>query len=276
LHGAENLSRIFLYSGARRQSAAKAQCLNIGDYEEMAAAAMDFSGTGYNVYAPLAIMRPDIGANQKGGKEDVVSVLGFVVDGDADKGKAPPVPPVAANYVVETSAGNLQHFLLLDKPLTPAEAEPIGAALKKATDGADSITDYSHVWRVPGSLNYPNAAKLKRGRSPEPQPVRVYKEWDRAFTDNETLRSALAKYKPEPVDQHSDEPPALNGYRIEEVSWWLDQKIKGSWKDDPDSPLNDNGEWIATAKAIKLNFPNRAVPDVMGERVCARLSGVVD
>src|SRR5262245_29817478 len=89
------------------------QHFQVGDVAGMVDAAMAFENTPHaNVYAPLAIMRPDLEAGRKGEEDDVVAVLGLVVDGDSDKGKAAPVPPVPANYIVESSAGNHQHFLI--------------------------------------------------------------------------------------------------------------------------------------------------------------------
>ena len=43
---------------------------------------------------------------------------------------------LGSDYIVESSAGNLQHFLFLYDPLTPDEAKHFAAALKRST-GAD-------------------------------------------------------------------------------------------------------------------------------------------
>lgn len=169
----------------------------IGDVDGMTAAAMAFDGVPHaNLYSPMAIMRPDLPEGSKGTEQDVVSVLGLVVDGDADKGKAAPVPPLPADYVIESSVGNFQHFICLDGPLPPQEAKQFAEALKRAT-GADCANDLSHVWRIPGCLNWPNAAKLNRGRSREPQPVRIARNWDK-WTSVAVLRDVLAPHWEEP------------------------------------------------------------------------------
>jgi hypothetical protein len=157
---------------------------------------------GWNIYSPLALMNPaTINSNGKGTLADVVTVLGFVVDSDADKeGKQPAQCPVDAPYIVESSTGNFQHYLLLDRALPPAEAKLFGNALKRMTK-ADCISDFCHVWRIGGAINIPNSAKLKRGRSPVPQAVSVRKPWDGVtFTNVEALRTVLDAY-------WQDEPP---------------------------------------------------------------------
>lgn len=50
------------------------------------------------------------------------------------------------------------------------------------------------MWRVPGALNWPNAKKLKRGRSPEPQPVTVVLPWTGELIDPEKLKEAVASH----------------------------------------------------------------------------------
>lgn len=147
---------------------------------------------GANLYAPLAVMRGDLPAGMKGGESDVVAVLGAVVDSDGDKGNAA-YPPLQADYVVETSPGNFQHFILFDSPLSVADAKPLLQALKRATK-ADCADDASHVWRVAGTANWPGAAKLKRGRSPEPFLVNVKRHWDGSRTKVADLRKALEIY----------------------------------------------------------------------------------
>lgn len=168
----------------------------VGDVDGMTDAAMTFeSRAHHNVYAPLAVLKPETKSGMRR-EIDIAAVLGFVVDGDADKGHEAPTPPVPADYVVESSPGNLQHFLFLYDPLPPDEAKQFALALGRATK-ADCADEIGHVWRVPGCLNWPNAAKLKRGRSPEPQPVRIRQPWTK-WTSVYTLRSTLQPHWVEP------------------------------------------------------------------------------
>jgi hypothetical protein len=53
------------------------------------------------------------------------------------------------------------------------------ASLLKAFAGCDHGTaDCSHVWRIGGTLNWPNGRKVAAGRPRELQLVRVAKQWD--------------------------------------------------------------------------------------------------
>jgi Family of unknown function (DUF5906)/RepB DNA-primase from phage plasmid len=236
---------------------ASVQHFVIGDIEGMTSAAMTFDGVPHrNVYSPPAVMRPDLEQTRKGGERDVAAVFALVIDGDADKGRDAPTSPIPADYIVESSTGNFQEFLFLDRPLPPAEAKAFGRALKRAT-GAECVDDASHVWRVPGTLNWPNAAKIKRGRSHVPQPVRVHRPWTK-WTNVAELRAALEPYWEKGRPERKDAVASLDAPKFDhgEVAWWIDRKVAGDWKDDPESPWSSQGEWILFGKAIKSSFPN--------------------
>jgi len=166
----------------------------VGDIDGMVAAITAHSETpGANVYTGLHLMRRDIPRGKRGTAADIVAVLGLVADMDADTGNAGTLP-CEPSYIIETSPGNRQPVWLFDKPLTVAEAAPLAAALKHATGSDHGTADVDHVWRIPGTKNWPNAAKLKRGRSPEPAAVCYLQEWGGDLTGVETFRSALAPW----------------------------------------------------------------------------------
>ena len=124
-------------------------------------------------------MRPDLPRGDKGGERDVTAVLGAVIDHDADAGRNANEPH-EAGYVIETSqrpVSNRQYFVLFDQPLSPVEAKPIVERLHVAYGGDHGTKDLSHVWRVAGTLNWPNKKKLERGRPAEPQSPTVLKAW---------------------------------------------------------------------------------------------------
>jgi hypothetical protein len=233
---------------------ANVQHFTIGDVEGMVAAATAFDGVPHrNVYSPLVVLKPETPTGTRK-EEDIAAVIGFDIDGDADKGMDAPVPPVAADYIIESSTGNLQHFLFLDRPLPPAEAKAYARALKRAT-GADGADDIGHVWRVPGCLNWPNAAKLKRGRSRESQPVRVIQSWTK-WTNTAELRAALAPHWEKPrAERAATVTASLDAPKFDysEVRWWLDRKVAGDWKDD--STALSQLDWAMLGKAIKISFP---------------------
>jgi predicted P-loop ATPase len=54
--------------------------------------------------------------------------------------------------------------------------KPIAVRLKSFCHCDHGTADISHVWRVPGTLNWPNKKKFDEGRAAEPQPVRVVKQ----------------------------------------------------------------------------------------------------
>ncbi|MGB3044565.1 MAG: DUF5906 domain-containing protein [Xanthobacteraceae bacterium] len=220
----------------------------IGDADAMVAAAMAFESKPYGLYAPYCIMRHDLPPDSKGSQDDVVATLAFPVDADSDHpGKATPRAPVTPNYVVESSAGNLQEILVLHQPLMPAESRPLARALKEKTGDKNCVGDIARVMRVPGTVNWPSAAKINRGRSPEPQPVRVIQPWN-SWTSIDDLRAAVAFVQAAPPLVPSDTPPALDGYRLEEVSWWVERKkAKGdlAW---------DQLDWAMFGGALKLHF----------------------
>jgi len=176
----------------REKTHAVVQHFAIGDVAGMVNAAMQFDGQSHaNVYTLLAVLKPETPDGSRKAV-DIAKVLALVIDGDADKGKAAPVPPIAASYVIQSSQGNVQHVYWLDTALEPDDAKQIGYAIQRAT-GAECAGDIAHVWRVPGCLNWPNAAKIKRGRPRDPQPVTILQDCT-AWSSADKLREALATY----------------------------------------------------------------------------------
>jgi hypothetical protein len=143
----------------------------VGEADDMVAAITAHATTpGANVYTGLHLMRSDLPRGKRGTRADITAVLGLVADMDADTGKVGALP-VTASYVVETSPGNTQPVVLFDHAVAPERAEMLAKALQKATSSDAGTGDITHVWRIPGTLNYPGAAKITRGRSPAPVPV---------------------------------------------------------------------------------------------------------
>src|SRR6478672_10771392 len=126
----------------------------IGDVDRMVETAMLYENREHaNVYIGLHVMRRDLGAGKRGGTQDLVAVTGLVGDFDEGDGTGESRMPVRPSFVLETSPGNHQCFILFDKPMKPAEAALLAKALQAAT-GADFGTgDVTHVWRLAGTLN---------------------------------------------------------------------------------------------------------------------------
>jgi hypothetical protein len=69
-------------------------------------------------------------------------------------------------------------------------------AFHAAIGGDHAQRDCSHVWRVPGTLNWPTKSKIARGRSAEPAPVTVAKACNGARVELLALSPAGAARKP--------------------------------------------------------------------------------
>jgi P4 family phage/plasmid primase-like protien len=132
----------------------------------------------YNVYMPLAVFRLDLPAGKKGAEKDIVAVLGLVPDFDdrqaARWAERLPIPP---SYVLETSNGRFQPFCIFDKPEPFEDVKQIAERLKAFAECDHGTADLSHVWRIPGTLNWPNAQKVAAGRKRQPQLVKEVMPW---------------------------------------------------------------------------------------------------
>lgn len=156
-----------------------------------------------NVYFAGALFRNDLEPGKKGEETDVLAVFAITEDFDDDRAEnyasRMPVPP---DIVVSTSSGRYQCAVLFDKPLARDEAKPIAVALKCATGCDACSSDVSHVWRVPGTFNYPSDAKIRKGRARRPQPCRLLHVAspidDRLSGDD--LRVAITLAKPDAFD----------------------------------------------------------------------------
>lgn len=164
-----------------------------GDVDGMIAAVEAHTATpSMNVYCGLQVMRRGLARGARGTEADIVAVLGLVADMDADTGRDAGGYPAPPNYVIETSPGNFQPFWLFDRPVAPGTAKEIARKLKVFTGSDHGTADIAHVWRVPGTLNWPNRKKLERGRPQEPAPVRISERWTGSLTDPTALALSMA------------------------------------------------------------------------------------
>ena len=142
------------------------EMFDIGDDKKAVEWILDHQAVGYNFYAPLAVYSPDSTERKT---ENIRAVLGLVADFDDENAieyreRLPALP----DYVTETSAGRFQAGYIFDKPQTDMKAVSIAAKGLQQTAACDSCTsNINQLWRIPGTVNYPNAAKIKAGRNPE-------------------------------------------------------------------------------------------------------------
>jgi Primase C terminal 2 (PriCT-2)/RepB DNA-primase from phage plasmid len=152
-----------------------AQKFAVGQTKQMIDAIMAFDGTwGVNLYSSYATMRANLAPGKKGAERDVEYVFAAVADIDTDPGKAEQREiGVEPSYVVESSPGNFQRVYIFEKPLPAVEAKPVLIAFHAAIGGDTAQRDCSHVWRIPGTSNWPTKSKIARGRPEDPAPVTV-------------------------------------------------------------------------------------------------------
>ncbi|KFG66740.1 DNA-primase RepB domain-containing protein [Microvirga sp. BSC39] len=167
----------------RDQNKQGRQAFAIGDVENMTEAAVMYAQEGYNVYVEARTIAKNTPPGRRGDLSYTRGVFAFVVDSDADKGKAGHID-FEPSLVVETSPGNFQPWLFLDQALTAEQARPLGAAIRAAT-GADSATGVvTQPYRVAGTLNYPTKTKQQRGRFAV-EPVKLASQGSRVWTHDE-------------------------------------------------------------------------------------------
>ena len=179
----------------------------------------------YNAYMPLAIFRPDLPAGSKGAEKDIVACFGLVADfDDADAARWAERLPIPPQYVLETSAGRFQAFYLFTKPVPPEAAKPVAERLKAYAGCDHGTADISHVWRVAGTLNWPNAKKVNEGRSAEPQQVKIVQLFDGKTIAFEKLAAAL----PEDGTAKSSKPGGTSSKRRRRAGQPHPEAIEGS------------------------------------------------
>jgi RecA-family ATPase len=135
----------------------------IGDVEHMVGVAVSDSEAGHNVYIEGRTVREDLRGGARGTLADTRAVFAIIVDSDADKeiGWQPTVPP---SMTVETSPGNFQFWFFLREAVTAEIGKALGERIRAATRTDHDTGNVVQPYRVAGTVNYPNAKKIERGR----------------------------------------------------------------------------------------------------------------
>jgi len=247
---AEGLDGVLILAAFMPNGGGKPQVqrFRIGDVAGMVETIMGFENhRNLNLYAPWSVFRRDLEPGKKGSEADVVAVLAAVGDLDNDKYTIGELP-VEAPYIIETSPGNFQPVYIFERPLAAADAKPVLAALCDFVGGDSATKDTSHVWRIPGCLNWPTKSKLARGRPPVPVLATIKKGYDGGFTSPAALL-ALAP------------PPRLpNGHDTKlggSLSFAEEARLRGALAV---IPAEDRDTWLKVGAALQL-FGARAVWD---------------
>ncbi len=167
---------VFVLTTIDKTGKVRPQQFTIGDVDGMAAEALARCQVA-NVYFAPATLRSDLPRDVRGTTNDIVAVLGLVVDDDGDTGKRAVLPP-SINPTIEVTTStqpvvNRHYHFVFTRALSPREAKSLAALLHRKCGGDHGTKDIAHVWRLPQTRNHPNAAKLARGRQAEAQPVEV-------------------------------------------------------------------------------------------------------
>ena len=161
------------------------ECFAIGDIDGMLKAAVDHAQAHRNVFLEARTVRAGRpGERGRGKLESTIKVFGFVVDHDADRGKAGTINGHASVTVQTSPPNNIHQWFFLDRALDVAEAKPLGEVIRKGS-GADTCTGVvTGCYRLAGTPNFSGSAKIARGR-PDAVPTRLISITDKVWTPDE-------------------------------------------------------------------------------------------
>jgi hypothetical protein len=174
---------------------------------------------GWNTYVQQSLVREDLPANERGKEKHVTGVMALVLEFDAKHQPATRHDrlPVCPHAEVESSPGNFHCWYFLDRLYFVDEVKPVLAALVDKV-GCDHCRSLEHLFRVPGTLNWPDQVKLKAGRSPTPVMAELTWSPEPALGD----RISLDELKAAMIDKWSDvfTPPASSSSgKAEDFDW---------------------------------------------------------
>ena len=184
----------------------------LDDVENMVRTAVGDALTGHNAYIETRTVRGDLRGNRRGGLEDTAWVFGLVADCDADKNKGGNIT-VRPSLVIETSPGNFHYWYLFTRAIPAAQAKLIGDAIR-ANSGTDQDTGVvTQCYRVPGTPNFPSAAKQARGRTAV-EATRIVEQTGRLWDPDELLAAfsrvaSTATAAAAPIDYEATLPAEL-------------------------------------------------------------------
>ena len=186
--------------------------ISVGNVERMLELAVSNAEAGRNVFVEARTVRPGL-PGERGKVGATVGVFAFVIDHDADTGKAGHYVNGTASVVAETSPGNSHSWLFLERALSASGAKSVGDVIRK-TSGADACTGVvTQPYRVPGTPNFPDEKKRARGRVVAP--TRLLRVTNKVWTvaDLKTAFPQITIPKLKSVDAQPSEKPAgsLNG-----------------------------------------------------------------
>jgi hypothetical protein len=152
----------------------------LGQFRAMAEQAVVWANEpGRNVYLSMTVFPLSLAGNKRGSAAQALGVFGLGADLDRDKGcrvriEDLPLPPTLVISSSREPEENFNLLWLFNRLITVEDARVLARALANVVGDSDGGTaDPIHVWRVPGTLNWPKKSKVARGRPLTPQPVRL-------------------------------------------------------------------------------------------------------
>jgi hypothetical protein len=143
---------------------------------ELVSAALNYSASA-NVYFTPSLRQASVSKGKVGKFEDIVAVLGLVLEEDADERKWLTLPPgIEPTAIIRTSyipAENRHFHFVYDRALDPREARELADLARVKCGGDSGNADIVKPWRLPNTQNFPNWKKIERGRPRSPQPVEI-------------------------------------------------------------------------------------------------------
>jgi hypothetical protein len=138
----------------------------LDDVDRMTKAAIDDTTAGHNVFVEGRTICEDAArGNGRGKLEDTAAVFALVIDSDADKQMGwKPNGSASPSMCVETSPGNFQYWYFFRDAVAADIGQQLGERIRKAVNCDHDSGTVTQPYRVAGTINYPNKAKLARGR----------------------------------------------------------------------------------------------------------------
>jgi hypothetical protein len=137
----------------------------LDDVEHMVSTAVSDCEAGHNVYIEGRIVPISLRGSERGKLLDTVAVFALVIDSDADKGMGwTPPATIRPSMTVETSPGNFQFWFFLRAAITAELGQKLGERIRRAVNSDHDTGNPTQPYRVAGTINYPNANKIARGR----------------------------------------------------------------------------------------------------------------
>jgi hypothetical protein len=140
----------------------------VNEYEQMTEDVIRWSLERHrNVYLSYGLYSADLGRKAK--ESDVNDMVGIVLDfDDVDARNYRSRLPLKPDLVVETSPGRFQASYFIEDPIAFDLAKQFATALTDKSKADFCSKNLAQVWRIAGTLNWPNEKKVREGRPEEP------------------------------------------------------------------------------------------------------------